>query len=80
MENLKILDAADLCGRPARNGQSAVDGLLPITRQTLWRWVRSGKFPAPLRLGESRVGWRESDVSRWLATRPPEIYARSTEA
>ena len=44
-----------------------------ISRTTLWRRVRSGDFPRPLRLGgptTRAVGWRREDVERWLAERP----------
>jgi prophage regulatory protein len=35
-------------------------------RSTLDRWVRAGRFPAPVRLGEHSVGWRLVDVRQWL--------------
>lgn len=44
--------------------------LTGLSRTTLWRRVRAGEFPAPVRLGglHSRaVGWRRSDVERWIA-------------
>lgn len=28
-------------------------------------------FPAPVKLGLSRVAWRRSDIQRWLAARAP---------
>lgn len=31
--------------------------------------VKSGDFPAPIRLGARAVGWRRSDVEAWLASR-----------
>lgn len=40
-----------------------------LSRSTIWRRVRGGEFPTPLRLGglSSRsVGWREEDVEAWL--------------
>lgn len=44
-----------------------------LSRTTLWRRVRSGDFPAAVRLGgaQSRaVGWRRGDVEKWLLERP----------
>ena len=44
-----------------------------ISRTTLWRRVRSGDFPRPLRLGgptTRAVGWRRAEVQRWLEDRP----------
>ncbi len=34
------------------------------------RLERAGKFPARIRMGENRVGWRLADVERWFAERP----------
>ena len=47
---------------------------IPYTRQTVWRKVRAGEFPPPIRLGSARIGWRWSRVRAWLAereTHPP---------
>jgi len=37
-----------------------------ISRTTLWRWVRDGRFPDPIRLGPRRRVWRESDLQEWM--------------
>ena len=45
-----------------------------LSNATIWRRVKSGDFPAPVRLGSMAtrsIGWRESEVKRWLDTRPP---------
>ena len=39
---------------------------LPFSATTLWRLVRAGKFPAPLKLTGGMTAWRVSDVRRWL--------------
>ena len=40
--------------------------LLPISEATLWRWVRKGKFPKPVKLSERVTAWRAEDVRAWL--------------
>ena len=43
--------------------------LVPFSRTTLWRRVRDGEFPPPVRLGgpNSRiVAYRATDVAEWL--------------
>ena len=45
--------------------------LIPIRRSTLYRWVEAGRFPAPVRLGENSVAWRESDVSAFIVSLEP---------
>jgi len=40
-----------------------------LSGTTIWRMVRDGRFPAPLQLSENAVGWKESDIEAWLASR-----------
>ncbi len=40
--------------------------VLPFSASTLWRKVRDGEFPAPLKLSGSMTAWRVSDVRAWL--------------
>lgn len=42
-------------------------------KSTIYRWVQHREFPAPLALGGGSVGWRESDIDAWIASRPPVI-------
>jgi prophage regulatory protein len=32
---------------------------------TIYRKIKSGTFPPPVRIGRRRVAWRESDVAMW---------------
>ena len=41
-----------------------------LARSTLYQRIKEGKFPAPVQLGVRAVGWRESDVAKWIETRP----------
>jgi predicted DNA-binding transcriptional regulator AlpA len=65
------------------------DQLLPISdvlkrtsfkhRSTIWRLVRAGHFPAPIRIGAGRNAWRLSRVLQWQTDRelhpmPPRAY------
>lgn len=40
--------------------------LLPISRATLWRMVREGRFPSPHKLGPNTTAWLCGDVRRYL--------------
>lgn len=44
--------------------------IVGIGRTSLYKLVKSGRFPAPLHLSERIRGWRISDIQRFLATRP----------
>lgn len=41
-----------------------------LARSTLYALVKANKFPAPVRLTDTAVGWRESDVAAWIDSRP----------
>lgn len=43
-----------------------IPALVPIARSTLWEWVRSGKFPAPVKLSARVTVWRAEDVRSFL--------------
>ncbi|WP_415760809.1 helix-turn-helix transcriptional regulator [Pseudomonas sp. LT1P18] len=36
-----------------------------FSRTTLWRVIKSGQFPRPVRISPGRVGWRESAIIAW---------------
>lgn len=43
--------------------------IVPFSRTHIWRLVKAGKFPAPIRIGENRVAWRLSTVEEWIDAR-----------
>ena len=43
----------------------ATPGILPISSATLWRMVKSGKFPQPVKLADRVTAWRVEDVQKW---------------
>ena len=34
---------------------------------TIYRKMKAGTFPQPVRVGRRRVAWRESDIAAWQA-------------
>ncbi|UWQ22401.1 AlpA family transcriptional regulator [Jannaschia sp. W003] len=51
--------------------RAELEQMLGISRSTIYAWLKAGRFPPPLRLGERAVGWRASDIEAWLAERAP---------
>ena len=43
--------------------------MVGLSYPTVWRLMRRGEFPKPVPLSENRVGWIESEVAAWLASR-----------
>ncbi|HAB39753.1 MAG TPA: DNA-binding protein [Rhodobacteraceae bacterium] len=40
-----------------------------LSRATIYRWMKEGKFPKPIHLGTNMVRWKKSDIDNWLAER-----------
>ncbi len=40
------------------------------SRTTIWRDVRAGRFPAPVKVGRNRIGWLESEIEEWQENLP----------
>ena len=45
--------------------RKAVEKLSGLSRATIYRLIKSGKFPRPLAIGTGSVRWRQSDVIAW---------------
>ena len=43
-----------------------------VAKRSWWRYVSSGKAPAPLRLGGA-VRWRRSELAEWIAAGCPRV-------
>jgi len=39
---------------------------LTLSSATIYRWVKDGRFPKPIRLGTKMVRWKTSDIEQWL--------------
>ncbi len=46
------------------NGEK--QGLLPIRKSTLYRWIKEGRFPKPIKLGPCVSAWALQDVLEWV--------------
>jgi len=45
----------------------AVLARVPVSDTTLWRRVRDGSFPSPVRISKNAVAWRSTDIDEWIA-------------
>ena len=41
---------------------------LPFSAPTLWRKVKAGTFPAPVKLADRVTAWKVGDVRAWIAS------------
>lgn len=51
----------------------AVLAKVSISRATVYNYGRLGLFPRPVKLGPRAVGWYESDIDAWIASRVLQI-------
>ena len=67
----RVYRIATLATTKVRKGDSTETriGLLPVSRATLWRWVKDGKFPSPFKLGENCTVWDAGEVDAWVVSR-----------
>ena len=43
-----------------------------VAKRSWWRYVSSGKAPAPVRLGGT-VRWRRAELAEWIAAGCPRV-------
>ncbi|MBK7000946.1 MAG: AlpA family phage regulatory protein [Rhodoferax sp.] len=41
--------------------------VVPISASSLWRWIKIGAFPRPIKLSDHCSVWRVQDVRQWMA-------------
>jgi prophage regulatory protein len=46
-----------------------IPAILPLSAATLWRKVKDGSFPAPVKLSQRVTAWRVEDIRAWMETR-----------
>ena len=47
-----------------------VEARTGFSTSSLYRKMRDGSFPEPLKIGARAVRWPESEIEKWLAGRP----------
>ena len=46
-----------------------IPAIVPFSSATLWRKVKAGTFPAPVKLSARVTAWRVEDVREWMRSR-----------
>jgi len=49
-----------------------VEARTGLSRSTIYSQMAEGSFPKPVRLGKRAVGWRDTAIDEWLASREAE--------
>lgn len=48
---------------------SQIVRILPLSRSTVWRKVRAGTFPRPVKLSDNVTAWPVTDLRAWIEAR-----------
>lgn len=46
--------------------EKALYNFIPVSRTTLWKWVKENKFPKPIKLAAKTTVWRAEEVEKWI--------------
>ena len=60
-----------------------VEQKVQLTCSTIYRLMREGRFPLPIKVGPQAVRWRSDELSAWLDARPRaegEYFPAATQA
>ena len=57
-------------------GSAETTKITNLSRSTLWRMEKKGKFPKRINISSNRVGWYEDEVSSWIESRPRGLCQR----
>ena len=55
-----------------------VEEITGLSRSTIYRMVKTGQFPQPVRIRPKAVRWRLSDILAWMESMPsvmPQIWS-----
>lgn len=50
--------------------RAEVEARCQISRSAIYRLMRAGQFPEPIKVGLRAVRWPEHELTAWLARRP----------
>lgn len=62
-----VVNLDNLAGIARVNKRQVQASLVPWSDTTLWRHVRNGSFPEPIRDEYGRCYWQVSDLREWAA-------------
>lgn len=48
-----------------RQSQLLRERIVPFSAPTLWRRVKDGSFPQPVKIGPGVTAWRLRDIQQW---------------
>ena len=56
-----------------------LEKLFKVSPSTIYRWIKEGKFPAPIHLGAHMVRWKVSDIEAWILEREKTQFPKQED-
>ena len=50
--------------------RAQVEQVTGLSRTSVYRLMRKGRFPTPVRIGDRAVRWDADELNRWIESRP----------
>ena len=47
-----------------------VEEITGLSRSSIYRLMRNGEFPLPVKVGPAAVRWKTSEITVWMESRP----------
>ena len=70
------LRLSQIIGAPKAN--PSIPPLIPVSKSSWWAGCKSGRFPAPLKLGPRTTCWRVEDIRALIdGTYQPEAHSEA---
>jgi len=41
-------------------------GFIPVSKSTFWAGIKSGRYPAPVKIGKRCTAWRVEDIRQFI--------------
>lgn len=61
-----FLRVSQIVGRP--KATPPVPAIIPVSESTWWAGVKSGRYPAPVKLGPRTTAWRVEDICALISS------------
>lgn len=74
-KELRLVRVTELCGN--RKANPPTPRMLPFSPATLWRKVKAGDFPQPIRVSPGITAWSLAEIETWLSSKPVGAAGRT---
>ena len=51
-----------------RRADPPIPPIIPVSKSTWWQGVKTGRFPAPIKIGPGITAWRWADIGALIST------------